>query len=319
MYIYDHSPTGGSLSPFSKHLDVSPTVLSDDGFYSPSHQEFFHFHPEDLYIVLQYMKDGNLANFMANARILREPIPHEIIRDIMCQILCGLHYMHSLKIIHRDLKPENLLLNDDNVVLADFGLSKKQQLEKGSSYICFRYYRPPEIVLNYHLQTTAIDVFSIGCIFFELLCIRHGIFSQKELFRVNGVLHHLQRFCEVLGYPENEDIKGTESSVQYFHQKINPKDYEDKTPYLRKICEQFDPLEADLVQRLLVWNPDKRISIKESLEYAYFSGCPYLTNMKDVDEGVDGNGIEVGDEEEDTTTKQKIIAEIKSFREGANR
>ena len=52
----------------------------------------------------------------------------------------------------RDLKPENLLVDGDRVVLADFGLSKKQQTEKGSSYVCFRYYRPPEVVCKYLLD-----------------------------------------------------------------------------------------------------------------------------------------------------------------------
>ncbi|KAG2374134.1 hypothetical protein C9374_011213 [Naegleria lovaniensis] len=288
-----------------------------EGFYSPSQIEEVPFEVEDLYIVLEFMKDGNLANFMSNSRILQETISPTITRNIMCQILCGLNYMHNFNIIHRDLKPENLLMDGDRVVLADFGLSKKQQTEKGSSYVCFRYYRPPEVVMQYHQQTTAIDVFSVGCIFFELLCLEHGLFKQKELFRVNGVLDHLHKFCEVLGYPSLKDLKGTEKSVHYFQSKLDPNKY-NQQPILHEICSNFHPLQADLLKGMLRWNPESRLTIQQALQHEYFANCIYLQNDTLLEaKQIDENSLEVNDDDETLFSifKHVFYDEILSFKE----
>ena len=102
MYI-----TGNQSSPNIEKVrfDSSPCNFSteDESFYSPSASLFVDFSndSEDLYIVIEYMKDGTLANFMSTTRILQEQISSDVCRNIMCQILCGLNHMHNFGIIHR--------------------------------------------------------------------------------------------------------------------------------------------------------------------------------------------------------------------------
>ena len=103
MYI-----TGSQNSPNFERVkyDSSPCNFSsdDDQFYSPSsslYLDFVNNETEDLYIVIEFMRDGTLANFMSNTRILQEKISPDTCRNIMCQILCGLNHMHNFGIIHR--------------------------------------------------------------------------------------------------------------------------------------------------------------------------------------------------------------------------
>lgn len=78
----------------------------------------------------------------------------------------GLEYIHGKNVCHRDLKPENILLTKDGVVkICDFGSSKILSAKgKNTPYIVSRYYRAPELVLSICKYSTAIDIWSVGCI-----------------------------------------------------------------------------------------------------------------------------------------------------------
>ena len=90
----------------------------------------------------------------------------------MYQVARSLAYIHQVGICHRDIKPQNLLLDPNThvVKLCDFGSAK--MLVKGESniaYICSRYYRAPELIFGATDYTTAIDTWSFGCVFAELI------------------------------------------------------------------------------------------------------------------------------------------------------
>lgn len=89
------------------------------------------------------------------------------------QILRGLKYVHTANVLHRDLKPSNLLLNAScDLKICDFGLARTSN-EKGfmTEYVVTRWYRAPELLLSCEDYSASIDVWSVGCIFAELL---HG-------------------------------------------------------------------------------------------------------------------------------------------------
>lgn len=108
------------------------------------------------------------------------------------QILRGLKYIHSAGIIHRDLKPSNLLLNANcDLKIGDFGLARtSSENEFMTEYVVTRWYRAPELLLNSSEYSAAIDVWSVGCIFMELM-------NRKPLFAGKDHVHQMHLLIEV--------------------------------------------------------------------------------------------------------------------------
>lgn len=108
------------------------------------------------------------------------------------QLLRGLKYIHSAKVIHRDLKPSNLLLNANcDLKICDFGLARPtSENEFMTEYVVTRWYRAPELLLNSSDYTAAIDVWSVGCIFMELM-------NRKPLFPGKDHVHQMRLLTEV--------------------------------------------------------------------------------------------------------------------------
>ena len=107
------------------------------------------------------------------------------------EILRGLKYIHSANVLHRDLKPSNLLINANcDLKICDFGLARTgpNQQEFMTEYVVTRWYRAPELLLACSDYTSAIDVWSVGCIFAELLA-RKALFPGKDyVHQVRGDL-----------------------------------------------------------------------------------------------------------------------------------
>jgi glycogen synthase kinase 3 beta len=92
-----------------------------------------------------------------------------MVKVMMWQLLRGLAFIHSKNIMHRDIKPQNLLVTASGLlVIADFG-SAKQIDQTSTSYICSRHYRAPELIFGSKSYTQAIDIWSAGCVLFEML------------------------------------------------------------------------------------------------------------------------------------------------------
>ena len=109
------------------------------------------------------------------------------------QILRGLKYIHSANVLHRDLKPSNLLLNANcDLKICDFGLARvTSETDFMTEYVVTRWYRAPELLLNSSDYTAAIDVWSVGCIFMELM-------DRKPLFPGRDHVHQLRLLMEVI-------------------------------------------------------------------------------------------------------------------------
>lgn len=112
------------------------------------------------------------------------------------QILRGLKYIHSANVLHRDLKPSNLLLNANcDLKICDFGLARvTSETDFMTEYVVTRWYRAPELLLNSSDYTAAIDVWSVGCIFMELM-------DRKPLFPGRDYAHQLSLLMEVIFFP----------------------------------------------------------------------------------------------------------------------
>jgi serine/threonine protein kinase len=130
-------------------------------------------------------------------------VPMLYVKLFTYQMCRALHYIQSLSICHRDIKPQNLLINPETGVLklCDFGSAK--QLVKGEpnvSYICSRYYRAPELIFGATKYTTAIDIWSTGCCFGEMLL-------GQPLFAAGNQIDQLVEIIRILGTPTTQQIE----------------------------------------------------------------------------------------------------------------
>ena len=200
------------------------------------------------------------------------------IQYFIYQILTGTYYMHSANVVHRDLKPSNILVNKDcGVKICDLGLGRGGITDDNNSnekdnkkaikdenlteYVITRWYRAPEVILCPSEYTKAVDVWSIGCIFAELL-------GRKAIFQGEHYLDQIQKITAVLGSPTAEDLD--------FISKPEAKEFILKLPKKSKkkfsdLDKGANPVALDLLEKMLTFHPKKRITIKECLEHPYFT------------------------------------------------
>nr|XP_039319231.1 mitogen-activated protein kinase 11 isoform X2 [Saimiri boliviensis boliviensis] len=157
-------------------------------------------------------------------------------------------YIHSAGIIHRDLKPSNVAVNEDcELRILDFGLARQAD-EEMTGYVATRWYRAPEIMLNWMHYNQTVDIWSVGCIMAELL-------QGKALFPGSDYIDQLKRIMEVVGTPSPEVL----AKISSEHKDLS------------SIFHGANPLAIDLLGRMLVLDSDQRVSAAEALAHAYFS------------------------------------------------
>lgn len=222
---------------------------------------------KDIYLVFEYMEINLHAVNRAN---ILEPV-HK--KYILYQILKALKYMHTGDLIHRDMKPCNVLLNSDcHVKLCDFGLARSladmgdstKEAPVLTDYVATRWYRAPEILLGSTQYSKAVDMWSIGCIHGELM-------SGQPLFPGETTMDQLERILDFTGFPNNDDIKSIRSKyVRTMLESVNIKqDYQ--APPLRTRFPNATPEALDFLQKLMTFDPSKRMTAEQALEHPFLS------------------------------------------------
>lgn len=228
---------------------------------------------KDVYVVLDLM-ESDLHRIIYSKQTLTE----EHVRYFLYQILRGLKYVHSANVIHRDLKPSNLLVNENcDLKIGDFGMARGLDLSKHvddlssmllTQYVATRWYRAPELVVSYKAYGAKIDVWSVGCIFAELL-------RRKYLFPGKDLLSQLTLIISTLGSPSRQFIEslGSETTQAI----INRMGHKEPKPWT-EICPGAPSDALDLLSRMIVIDPSKRISVMAALKH------PYLAKYHDPDD-----------------------------------
>ncbi|KAJ0988884.1 hypothetical protein J5N97_007240 [Dioscorea zingiberensis] len=166
----------------------------------------------DVFVVMEHAS-SDLRTYMMRNRISRRVNKEATVKRLMFQLLQGVAYLHNMKIIHRDLKPDNLLIDQQQqqLKICDFGLSKRFHVPHGASLeltrtVVSRWYRSPELLLGEMMYSTAIDVWSVGCIMAEMVMNKvlfPGVSEVDQLDRIFSVM--CMEDLEIIWSPDQDD------------------------------------------------------------------------------------------------------------------
>ncbi|GBG25385.1 Mitogen-activated protein kinase 6 [Hondaea fermentalgiana] len=244
-----------------RHFDHENIIAMRDILQPPSLDDF-----EDVYIISDLM-ETDLHRIIYS----KQKLSDDHVQYFVYQMLRSLKYMHSAGVLHRDLKPSNLLLNSNcDLKVCDFGLARGVNDEKLdlTEYVVTRWYRAPEIMLSCKEYTFAIDVWSVGCILGELL-------GRKPMFPGEDYIHQLTLISDLLGKPSSDDLAFvTSEKARRFMEKQPEKP---RVPF-KNIYQRANPAAVDLLEKMLVFDPTKRITVKDALAHPYMAS---LANPSD--------------------------------------
>nr|XP_019705835.1 cell division control protein 2 homolog A isoform X2 [Elaeis guineensis] len=212
-----------------------------------------------IYLVFEYL-DLDLKKHMDSSPEFAKD--SRLVKTYLYQILRGIAYCHSHRVLHRDLKPQNLLIDrrTNALKLADFGLARAFGIpvRTFTHEVVTLWYRAPEILLGSRHYSTPVDVWSVGCIFAEMV-------NQKPLFPGDSEIDELFKIFRVLGTPNEETWPGVTSLPDFksAFPKWPPKD-------LATVVPNLEPAGVDLLSKMLRLEPSKRITARQALEHDYF-------------------------------------------------
>jgi len=245
----------------------------------------------DIYLSFEYMETDLHATIRSN--ILEEV--HK--QYIMYQSCKALMYMHSANLVHRDMKPANLLLNAECLMkVADFGLARS--LKRGAAasdagwplpadadgevqldadgediltdYVATRWYRAPEILVGSDKYGIEVDMWSLGCIFGEMLC-------GKPVFNGTSTLNQLEKIIDKIGMPGEETVSRlkspfAKSMIDHLPPAVGKKGSKTYEEQLQAWAATYPDASADAIDmmtQLMAFDPTQRLTAREGLTHPY--------------------------------------------------
>ncbi|XP_041575510.2 mitogen-activated protein kinase 7 [Taeniopygia guttata] len=216
-----------------------------------------------VYVVLDLM-ESDLHQIIHSS----QPLTLEHVRYFLYQLLRGLKYIHSANVLHRDLKPSNLLVNENcELKIGDFGMARgigadpRQAKAFLTEYVATRWYRAPELLLSLHRYTRAIDMWSVGCIFAEML-------GRRQLFPGRNYVHQLQLIMAVLGTPPPGVMAAIGAErVRAYVQSLPPRP---PVPW-ESLFGDAEPAALALLGRMLRFDPRERVGVAEALRHPFLA------------------------------------------------
>eukprot|EP01038_Epipyxis_sp_PR26KG_P012073 gene12073-16156_t len=211
---------------------------------------------DELFFVFEFM-EGNLYELMKQRD---RQFPEAQIRNIMYQIFQGIAFMHKHGFFHRDIKPENMLVKGDVIKVADFGLAREIRSKPPfTEYVSTRWYRAPEILLRATNYNSPIDQWACGGIMAEL-------YTLRPLFPGSSEADEIYKICSIMGSPTTRNWpEGLRlaAQMQFRFPQFVP------TP-LSQIVPNASQEAIQLMQDLMIYDPQQRPTSSQSLQYAYF-------------------------------------------------
>ncbi|XP_014229717.1 cyclin-dependent kinase 11A-like isoform X1 [Trichogramma pretiosum] len=220
---------------------------------------------DKIFIVMDYV-EHDLKSLIETMKSKNQVfIPGEV-KCLMQQLLQAVSHMHDNWILHRDLKTSNLLLSHRGILkVGDFGLAREygSPLKQYTSIVVTLWYRAPELLLGSKTYSTPIDLWSVGCIFAELL-------RMEALFPGKSELDLLNRVFKELGTPNDRIWPGY--SKLPMTKKVSFSQY--PVNNIRQRFNLLTDLGIDLLNKFLTYDPEQRISAEDALKHGYFIESP---------------------------------------------
>jgi male germ cell-associated kinase len=231
---------------------------------------------DTLMFVFEYM-ESNLLSLMQN----KLDITEDQIRGIMYQIICGLAHMHKYGYFHRDLKPENLLVKENKIKIADFGLAKEvRSVPPFTEYVSTRWYRAPECLLRSTHYSSPVDVWALGCIMSELI-------TKKPLFPGLNERDQLGKISNLLGPPSSwQNGLNLARKIDFKFSVNNKLSSSMINDEFIKLHPNSSQEAIDLMREMLRWDPHSRPSAQGLLGHPFFTKNiikPLITPKKSIE------------------------------------
>ncbi|ORC92615.1 putative glycogen synthase kinase-3 alpha [Trypanosoma theileri] len=215
-----------------------------------------------LNVVMEFVPDTLHRTCRNYFRRLSSP-PMIMVKLYMYQLLRSIACLHlpSVNVCHRDIKPHNVLVDEStgDLKLCDFGSAKKlSPTEASVAYICSRYYRAPELIFGNQHYTTAVDMWSVGCIFAEMLL-------GEPIFCGENTAGQIREIVRILGRPSREEL----DKINALHTDMNLANTK-PVPWEKVFQRQLPPEVYDLCGKIFKYLPDQRIAPLEALCHPLF-------------------------------------------------
>ncbi|PWN41069.1 Pkinase-domain-containing protein [Ceraceosorus guamensis] len=239
-----------------------------------------------LNLVLEFL-ETDLECIVKHQGIVFRPADIKSWMGMMCR---GLDYCHRMGCLHRDLKPNNLLIAPSGELkIADFGLARGfgEPGQKMSNQVVTRWYRCPELLLGARHYSTAVDMWSVGCIFAELHLRVPYMAGESDLEQLSIILR-------ALGTPTEKEWSRAKHLPNFMPFEQHPKQD------LAMLFSAASPETLDLLSRLLQFDPTERLSASDicsllllrspllidpryqCMQHAYFKASPPPTPISDL-------------------------------------
>ncbi|KAE8718259.1 putative serine/threonine-protein kinase [Hibiscus syriacus] len=216
-----------------------------------------------IYLVFEYM-EHDLSGLSSCPDI---KLSDAQVKCYMKQLLMGLEHCHLRNVMHRDIKASNILVNNQGVLkLGDFGLANiltSKNKHRLTSRVVTLWYRPPELLMGSTSYDVTVDLWSVGCVFAEVLMGKPILKGRTEVEQ----LHKLFKLC---GLPPDEYWKKLKLPHSTMFKPQHPSE-----SCLQQRCKEIPATALNLLETLLSIEPHKRGTASSALASEYFHTKPY--------------------------------------------
>ncbi|KAI1144514.1 kinase-like protein [Hypoxylon sp. FL0543] len=222
---------------------------------------------ESVFLVLEFL-EHDLMSVLGD---MPEPFLASEVKTLLLQLAAGVAYLHDRWILHRDLKTSNLLLNNrGQLKIADFGMARyvgDPPPPKLTQLVVTLWYRAPELLLGAKTYGAAVDMWSVGCIFGELL-------TREPLLQGKTEVDELTKIFELCGIPTDDSWPGFRRLPNARHLRLPKSSGANTGPVIRARFPLLTTAGCALLTSLLSLNPDQRPTAKEMLQHEFFKQDP---------------------------------------------
>lgn len=245
-----------------------PNVIALHAVFSSKNQ--------NLNLVLEFLPLGDLEMLIKDNENIRYGTAE--VKAWMGMLGRAVWFCHENFVLHRDIKPNNLLIAaDGQVKLADFGLARSfsDPYRLMTSQVITRWYRPPELLFGAKFYSGAVDVWSMGTVFAELIL-------RFPFLAGNTDMHQLELICNAIGTPTEENWSGVSKLDGYVKfDKAATIPTKDKNYYL-SLFGTVGPVGVDLLMSMLKLDPRRRSTARQILEHGWWTQDPQPTATEDL-------------------------------------